>query len=90
MIYGKALLAKDRDDEATEELKKALALNVDLDEVWYLLGVLSQKYRDYRQAFEHYEKALSLKPLEVSYILAVADVYTATGDYTGTRCCRLE
>jgi tetratricopeptide (TPR) repeat protein len=77
LLYGKLLLAEGRLNEAIGQLKFALNSNENLHEGWYLLGTAAQESRDYQQAYEYYEKALSLKPTNVHYILAVVDMQAA-------------
>jgi tetratricopeptide (TPR) repeat protein len=80
LLYGKLLLADDRHNRAIGHLWFALQSNENLHEGWYWLGVAAQENKDYQRACEYYEKALSLEPMNVEYILAVADVHVARDD----------
>ena len=77
VMYGKVLLANGRSDRAIEQLRVAVQSDEKLHEGWYWFGVAAQEKRDYKNAFKHYERALSLEPTNVDYILAVADVQVA-------------
>lgn len=81
-LYGKLLLGNGRRDEAIEQLGLALELDDKLHESWYWLGVAAEENRDYTKAYEHYNKALSLEPRNVDYILGVADVQAAQNNYS--------
>jgi len=77
LLYGKLLLADGQENKAIEQLSLALQLNQQLHEGWYWLGVAAQESRDYQEAYDYYQKALSLEPTNVEYILAVVDVHVA-------------
>ena len=77
LLLGKLLLAKDDVDDAVGELQRTVDIDPKLDEAWYLLGVSAQQQRDQAKAFECYEKAMSLKPANVDYALAVAELQVA-------------
>jgi tetratricopeptide (TPR) repeat protein len=82
VLYGKLLLASGRRYEAIEQLRAALKSDERLDEGWYWSGVAAQEERDYQEAYKHYEKALSLEPANVDYILAAAEAQVAQGNYS--------
>ncbi len=77
LLLGKLLLAQGDQPGATSELRLAVESDKELHEGWYWLGVAAQEDKAYQQAYEHYTKALSLEPINVDYILAVADVQVA-------------
>jgi len=81
-LYGKLLLGNGRRDEAIGQLSFSLELDEKLHESWYWLGVAAEENRDYEKAYEHYNKALSLEPTNVDYILAVADVQIARNNHS--------
>ena len=81
LLYGKLLLAKGRCDEAIEQLNRAVELDGEAAESWYWLGIAAEENRDYQKAYEHYRKALWLEPLNVDYILAVAEMQVADNNY---------
>ncbi|MHC4888347.1 MAG: tetratricopeptide repeat protein [Planctomycetota bacterium] len=81
-LYGKLLLGNGRRDEAIAQLGLALQLDEQLHESWYWLGTAAEENRDYQKACTHYEKALSLEPTNVDYILAVADVQAARNNHS--------
>jgi len=82
LLLGKLLLARGRSDEAVGQLSLAVQLDSGLHEGWYWLGVATQENRNYGQACKYYSKALSLRPGNVSYILAVADVQAAENNFS--------
>jgi len=77
LLLGKLLLVQGDVDAAVAELKAVVQIEPALDEAWYWLGVSAQHYQDNEQAYAYYQKALSLKPIDVDYILAVAEVLVA-------------
>lgn len=77
LLLGKLLLMESKVEDAVNELQLALALDKELHEGWYWLGVTAHESRDYERAYEYYEEALSLDPANVDYILAVAEVQVA-------------
>jgi len=81
LLYGKLLLASGRCGEATEQLNCAVELDGEVAESWYWLGIAAEENRDYQKAHEHYRKALWLEPLNVDYILAVAEMQIAENNY---------
>jgi tetratricopeptide (TPR) repeat protein len=80
LLLGKLLLVQGDVDGATTELKLVLELDAELDEAWYWLGVSAQHQQDNEKAYEFYQKAITLKPTDVDYVLAVAEVMVARGD----------
>jgi tetratricopeptide (TPR) repeat protein len=77
LLLGKLLLVQGDVDAATAELKTVVEIDPELDEAWYWLGVSAQHYQDNEQAYTCYQKAVSLKPTDVDYILAVGEVLVA-------------
>jgi tetratricopeptide (TPR) repeat protein len=82
LLFGRLLLVQGRLDEAVEQLNIALKSNERLHQGWYWLGVAAQEDRDYKKAYKYYDKALSLEPANVDYILAVADAQVALQKYS--------
>jgi len=82
LLYGKLLLAEGKRSNAIRQFRRSLVLNEKMSESWYLLGVAAQENRNYWQAYEYYRSALSLEPMNVDYILAVADTQVALGNYS--------
>lgn len=48
--------------EATEALKRAVAINKKDDEAWYFLGLSQIQKKDYKSATKSFENALKIKP----------------------------
>ncbi len=82
LLMGKVHLARARMTQASDSLRSAVQLDDSLDSAWYLLGAIAQQDRQTQRALENYTKAMSLKPDNVDYIIAVAETYTARGQYT--------
>ncbi len=57
----KNLLAGGKYQEAGRLLNRLLQRNRDNDELWYFLGVLAVKLKNYDLAHEHLERAISLR-----------------------------
>jgi superkiller protein 3 len=77
LLSGRALLAQKQFRKATSELTKAVELDEKLDSGWYWLGVAAEARENYQQAQTCYAKAMSLRPEDIDYILAAAEVYFA-------------
>lgn len=75
LLLGRLLFLRGLDAKAETELNLAVEQDQDLAEGWYWLGLAAQHKRSYEQAEEYYNRALSIEPLKVGYIMAVADVY---------------
>jgi len=75
LLYGKLLLAEDKGTDAVRELQLAVELDEKLGEGWYWLGLAAQEQGQAQQSLIYYNKALSLNPANVDYILAVAETY---------------
>jgi tetratricopeptide (TPR) repeat protein len=76
LLYGKLLLAEDKGTDAVRELRLAVELDEELGEGWYWLGLATQGPEQSQQTLFYYNKALSLNPTNVDYVLAVAETYT--------------
>jgi tetratricopeptide (TPR) repeat protein len=81
LLLGKLLLANSSVDSAMSEFQRTVAIDPNLDEGWYLLGVSAQQQRDQNSACEYYKKAMSLNPANADYVLAVADIQVANDDF---------
>jgi tetratricopeptide (TPR) repeat protein len=83
LLYGKVLLAEDKQTDAVRELWLAVELDGELGEGWYWLGLATQGPSPFlsstedkgKQALFYYNKALAFNPDNVDYILAVAETY---------------
>ncbi len=75
LLYGKLLLAKDKQADAERELRLAVGIDGELGEGWYWLGLAAQKSGRSQQTLVYYDKALALNPTDIDYILAVAETY---------------
>jgi tetratricopeptide (TPR) repeat protein len=77
LLLGKLLLAEGNTDDAVTELQLAVEMDKELHEGWYWLGVSAQQQRDLGKAYQCYDKAMSLEPTSVDYVLAVAEIQVA-------------
>ncbi|MFA5239829.1 MAG: tetratricopeptide repeat protein [Phycisphaerae bacterium] len=75
LLYGKLLFAEDKGTDAVRELQLAVELDEELDHGWYWLGLAEQEQGQTQQSQFCYNKAMSLNPANVDYILAVAETY---------------
>jgi tetratricopeptide (TPR) repeat protein len=79
LLYGKLLLVEDKGTDAVRELQLAVELDGELGEGWYWLGLATEGQEQNQQTLFYYNKALSLNPANVDYILAVAETYAEQG-----------
>ena len=77
--YGIALLEAGREEEALQQLRKAL----ELDDTYYLtylyLGDYFRTHKQWERAAEYYEEALKRHPRDVTVLSALAYVYAQMG-----------
>lgn len=78
-LMGRVLLIEDRRDEARVSFAEAVSLDASYDAAWYHLGVLFDLDGNHKRAADAYHTALSLKPVETDYILAMAQSYIRAG-----------
>jgi tetratricopeptide (TPR) repeat protein len=76
LLFGRLLLSQGQFYKATSELNRAVELDEKLDSGWYWLGVAAEEQGNYHFAAADYEKAMSLRPANVDYILATAGIYS--------------
>jgi len=81
LLSGKVLMSQGRPKQAREQLKIVVDLDEETDLGWYLLGVLCQQQQQFSQACRYYTKAMELKPNNADYILGLAEIYVARGEY---------
>ena len=74
LLFGKLMLAEGSTENAVRQLQQTVELDSGLSEGWYWLGVAAQQEREYLRARDFYDRALTLDPTNVDYVLAVADV----------------
>ncbi|MDD5327776.1 MAG: tetratricopeptide repeat protein [Phycisphaerae bacterium] len=75
LLYGKLLLTDDKATDAARELQLAVELEENLEQGWYWLGLAAEGQGQTQQSLFCYNKALSLNPANIDYILAVAETY---------------
>jgi len=78
---GKVHLARARMTQASDSFESAVKFDASLDSAWYLLAAIAQQNRQSNKALEYYDKAMSLKPDNVTYIIAVTETFAARGQY---------
>ena len=72
---GNALVAARRVDEALPYYEKALALAPDVDDVQYNAGHLRARQGSYREAEQHFLRAVQIKPTYVPAWESLGDLY---------------
>jgi tetratricopeptide (TPR) repeat protein len=83
LLLGKLLLAHDSREDAVKALQLAVELDENLAEAYYWLGLAAQGPTHTQQSWQmhqtayYYNKAMTLNPTNVEYILAVAETYAA-------------
>lgn len=77
LLFGKLLAMRGRQTLAEDELKLALRIDENLGEGWYWLGLVTQQKCNYGEACKCFDRAISLQPRNVDYILAAAEAYAA-------------
>jgi len=68
-------------DSAVYYLKKAIALDSNLQPAWVNLGMAYRNQKMYREALGCYEHILRVNPTQIKAIFAMADVYNDMGDF---------
>jgi len=81
LLLGRVLFLRGLDAKAQTQLNLAVKQDESLADGWYWLGLAAQQKRSCEQAEEYYNKALSLEPLKVDYVMAMADIYCAQDKY---------
>ncbi|HSV16075.1 MAG TPA: tetratricopeptide repeat protein, partial [Tepidisphaeraceae bacterium] len=66
-------------ETAAVELKKAVEINGEDPEPYYLLGVVYQRWQKFETACGYYQQAVDHKSSEASYVLAVAEMKMTLG-----------
>ena len=77
LLFGKLLVMRGRQTLAENELKLAVRTDENLGEGWYWLGLVTQQKCNYGEACKCFDRAISLQPRNVDYILAAAESYAA-------------
>ncbi len=81
LLMGKIHFLNGRLVQAQSSLILAVGYDDELDQAWYWLGEISQQNRQPAQALEYFDRAITLKPTETDYIIAVVESYAAQGEY---------
>jgi len=81
LLAAKIHLAQGRAKASRQSLLRATEINENMDQAWYMLAVLAQQSSNTTLAMEYYKKALTLKPNNIEYITAVAELYAAEKNY---------
>jgi protein O-mannosyl-transferase len=71
-----------KQDSAEYYLKKAIALNPDLQPAWVNLGLYYRKKQNLDSAKICYEKILQINPKELNAVFKLADIYFDKGNYS--------
>ena len=78
---GKLHLIRGRSAAAQESLKRAIKYDGNMDEAWFMLGLIAEEEGSVEKAFDHYTKAMELKPSSSDYAIACAELHAAGGDH---------
>ena len=78
-----ALIGLDRDDEALEILKAALAVAPDHPTPYTQLGRVYLKRKDFEQARKAFEESLQINPFNPEIHAGLAEIYAVVGDTAG-------
>ena len=80
LLMGRVHLAYGRIPQAKESLTKAVELDSNCHHGWYLLAGIAMQNKQPAQAFDYYNRAVSLAPANTDYIIALSEAYAACGD----------
>jgi tetratricopeptide (TPR) repeat protein len=71
VLSGRILLEQQQYGQARQAFEKAAAIDPNLSDAWFGLGVVAQSCDDHSKALEYYQKALNCNPNHTQTILAV-------------------
>ncbi len=80
LLMGKLNFTEGLFSQAQECFAVVVRVDEKSDEALYWLGLISGKENNLNESLEYYTQALSLKPVNIKYVLAVADAHVALGD----------
>lgn len=81
LLMGEVQLTLGRNEVAKTHFLKAVELQDQLHAAWAWLGVISLEAKQPRQALEYQSKALKLAPLNVDYILSLAETHATLNEF---------
>jgi tetratricopeptide (TPR) repeat protein len=81
VLEGDYLVGQGKPDDAMKCYKDAIALNPDLAEAYFRMGVLYDQRRDIARARRMYQDAVRLAPSSPQYACNLADQYFKHGEY---------
>ncbi len=81
LLMGQIELVQGRLSSAERYLLTATEQNGNLHQGWAYLGVIAQENKQLAAAMIYHRKALELEPLNVDYIMSVAETYAMEGQY---------
>ena len=80
-VMGKLHFIQGRNSAAQESLNLAVRYDGEMDEAWFMLGVIVESEGFVEKAFEYYTRAMELKPSRSDYVISCAELYAGCGDY---------
>lgn len=80
-VMGKLHLIQGRNAAAQESLNLAIKYDGDMDEAYFMLGLIAKSEGFGEKALEYYTKAMELKPSSSEYVVACAELHAASSDY---------
>lgn len=81
ILISKAFLALNDYENADINIEKALKLDMNIPEIYYLKGIILEKNNEKISAIENYKTAVLMNPCQVEYYDAVACGYYSINDY---------
>ena len=84
-LMGRVYFIENRTAEAEMSFGRAVMLDSTLDAAWYFRGGLAFSQGDTAMAMAYYQKAMSLQPAKIEYVVSAAQLLMHTGDYTAAQ-----
>ncbi len=77
LLAGRIELEKGRLERSFHRLNDAIGFDENLDEAYYFLGIVHQRWKQFDRALTNYQKAYELEADNVAYLIAVSEMYVA-------------
>lgn len=74
LLMGRIRLAEGQFEQAVESFRRSVELDKAIDEGWYRMGTALEQLERPDEALHNYIEAMSLKPMNSEYIIAVAEL----------------
>ena len=83
LAAGKVYYMQSMISSAQDSLRNSLKYDDSMDEAWFMLGVIAEGEGSTTKAFDHYSRAMELKPSRSGYVIALAELKSEMGDDEG-------